>query len=149
MRTHNLGYPRIGSRRELKKACEKYRTGKITLEDLLQTGKQIRQENRKLQKDAGIDLIPINDFSYTTIGSFPQTKAVREVRSNLKKSLITQKDYTDFIKTFTEEAVRIQEETGLDVLVHGEFERNDMVEYFGEQMSSLHLFYGILFGCIK
>jgi 5-methyltetrahydropteroyltriglutamate--homocysteine methyltransferase len=71
----------------------------------------------------------------TTIGSFPQTKEVREVRSKLKKGLITQKDYTDAIKTFTEEAIRIQEETGLDVLVHGEFERNDMVEYFGEQMN--------------
>jgi 5-methyltetrahydropteroyltriglutamate--homocysteine methyltransferase len=70
----------------------------------------------------------------TTVGSFPQTKEVREVRSKLKRGLITQKDYTDAIKTFTEEAIRIQEETGLDVLAHGEFERNDMVEYFGEQL---------------
>jgi 5-methyltetrahydropteroyltriglutamate--homocysteine methyltransferase len=64
MRTHNLGYPRIGSRRELKKACESYWAGKISIDELLQVGKQIRHENRKLQQDAGIDLIPVNDFSY-------------------------------------------------------------------------------------
>ncbi|MDR2383364.1 MAG: 5-methyltetrahydropteroyltriglutamate--homocysteine S-methyltransferase [Prevotellaceae bacterium] len=70
----------------------------------------------------------------TTIGSFPQTKEVREVRSKLKKGLISEKDYTESIKTFTKEAIEIQEEIGLDALVHGEFERNDMVEYFGEQL---------------
>jgi 5-methyltetrahydropteroyltriglutamate--homocysteine methyltransferase len=64
MRTHNLGYPRIGSRRELKKACEKYWAGEISLDELLQTGKQIRRENWELQQKAGIDLIPANDFSY-------------------------------------------------------------------------------------
>ena len=64
MRTHNLGYPRIGTRRELKKACEKYWAGDISLDELLQTGQQIRSVNWKLQKDAGIDLIPTNDFSY-------------------------------------------------------------------------------------
>ncbi|MDR1183136.1 MAG: 5-methyltetrahydropteroyltriglutamate--homocysteine S-methyltransferase [Bacteroidales bacterium] len=64
MRTHNLGYPRIGSQRELKKACENYWAGNISLDELLQTGKQIRQENWKLQQKAGIDLIPTNDFSY-------------------------------------------------------------------------------------
>ena len=63
MRTHNLGYPRIGSRRELKKACENYWAGKITLDELLLTGKQIRQGNWKIQQDAGIGLIPVNDFS--------------------------------------------------------------------------------------
>ena len=71
----------------------------------------------------------------TTIGSFPQTKEVREVRSKFKKGLISEKDYINEIRAFTQDAVRIQEEIGLDVLVHGEFERNDMVEYFGEQLS--------------
>jgi 5-methyltetrahydropteroyltriglutamate--homocysteine methyltransferase len=71
----------------------------------------------------------------TTIGSFPQTKEVREVRSKFKKGLISEKDYINEIRAFTQNAVRIQEEIGLDVLVHGEFERNDMVEYFGEQLS--------------
>ncbi|MDR3118464.1 MAG: 5-methyltetrahydropteroyltriglutamate--homocysteine S-methyltransferase [Mediterranea sp.] len=64
MRTHNLGYPRMGSRRELKKACEKYWAGKMSLDELLQAGKQIRRENWELQQKAGIDLIPVNDFSY-------------------------------------------------------------------------------------
>jgi 5-methyltetrahydropteroyltriglutamate--homocysteine methyltransferase len=64
MKTNNLGYPRIGSNRELKKACESYWAGKITAEELLNTGKQIRIENWKLQAEAGIDLIPSNDFSF-------------------------------------------------------------------------------------
>jgi 5-methyltetrahydropteroyltriglutamate--homocysteine methyltransferase len=64
MQTHNLGYPRIGSQRELKKASEQYWSGKLPAQQLLQTGKTIRQENWQLQKDAGIDLIPCNDFSF-------------------------------------------------------------------------------------
>ncbi|MCH5597388.1 5-methyltetrahydropteroyltriglutamate--homocysteine S-methyltransferase [Niabella ginsengisoli] len=64
MRTQNLGYPRIGSQRELKKACEQYWSGKIPVQQLLQTGKTIRNQNWQLQKEAGIDLIPCNDFSY-------------------------------------------------------------------------------------
>jgi 5-methyltetrahydropteroyltriglutamate--homocysteine methyltransferase len=64
MLTQNLGYPRIGSHRELKKSCENYWAGKTTYKDLLTAGKQIRQENWQMQKDAGIDLIPSNDFSY-------------------------------------------------------------------------------------
>ncbi|MDR7128653.1 5-methyltetrahydropteroyltriglutamate--homocysteine methyltransferase [Algoriphagus sp. 4150] len=64
MQTHNLGYPRIGSHRELKKACEQYWSGKITLSDLLTAGESIRKGNWKLQKDAGIELVPSNDFSF-------------------------------------------------------------------------------------
>ena len=64
MIAHNLGYPRIGSHRELKKACELYWSGKTTHRNLIQTGKNIRQENWLLQKQAGIDLIPCNDFSF-------------------------------------------------------------------------------------
>lgn len=63
MQTHNLGYPRIGAHRELKKACENYWSGKISQADLLDTARQIRSENWKLQKESGIDLIPVNDFS--------------------------------------------------------------------------------------
>lgn len=74
-------------------------------------------------------------FPTTTIGSFPQTKDVRQVRAQLKKGEITDAQYWDFIKKETEACIRSQEEIGLDVLVHGEFERNDMVEYFGENMS--------------
>ncbi|PZX59918.1 methionine synthase (B12-independent) [Algoriphagus ratkowskyi] len=64
MQTHNLGYPRIGSHRELKKVCEQYWSGRITLSELVTAGANIRKENWKLQKTAGIDLIPSNDFSF-------------------------------------------------------------------------------------
>ncbi len=64
MLTHNLGYPRIGSHRELKTACEQYWAGKISLKDLLEAGKILRQRNWLLQKAAGIDLVPCNDFSF-------------------------------------------------------------------------------------
>lgn len=64
MLTNNLGYPRIGSNRELKKASEQYWSGKIAQKNLLQVGKNLRQENWQLQKKAGIDLIPSNDFSF-------------------------------------------------------------------------------------
>lgn len=73
-------------------------------------------------------------FPTTTIGSFPQTKEVRSWRAKLKKGEITNEEYDAFIKKEIEESVRWQEELGIDVLVHGEFERNDMVEYFGEQL---------------
>jgi 5-methyltetrahydropteroyltriglutamate--homocysteine methyltransferase len=80
MQTHILGYPRIGSNRELKKACEQYWTGKIDVNDLLEVGKTITQNNWKLQQEVGIDLIPCNDFSYydqvldmtLTVGAIPE-----------------------------------------------------------------------------
>jgi 5-methyltetrahydropteroyltriglutamate--homocysteine methyltransferase len=74
-------------------------------------------------------------FPTTTIGSFPQTKEVRAKRAAFRKGEINQAQYDDFLKTETECTIRLQETLGLDVLVHGEFERTDMVEYFGEQLS--------------
>ena len=73
-------------------------------------------------------------YPTTTIGSFPQTKEVREARAAYKKGLLDAAGYDAFLEKETENTIRIQEEIGLDVLVHGEFERNDMVEYFGEQL---------------
>ena len=70
----------------------------------------------------------------TTIGSFPQTSEIRALRQNLKKGLISQEKYNEGIKEYIRDCIRFQEEAGLDVLVHGEPERNDMVEYFGEQL---------------
>jgi 5-methyltetrahydropteroyltriglutamate--homocysteine methyltransferase len=64
MLTQNLGYPRIGSQRELKKICENYWADKTGYKNVLQVGKNIRHENWKLQKEAGIDVIPSNDFSF-------------------------------------------------------------------------------------
>lgn len=73
-------------------------------------------------------------FPTTSIGSFPQTDEVRSWRAKWKKGELTAEQYDKLIKTETEKAVRWQEQIGIDVLVHGEFERNDMVEYFGEQL---------------
>ena len=64
IRTHNLGYPRIGEHRELKKATEAYWQGKISREDLEDTGRKLRRQNWLKQQAAGIDLIPCNDFSF-------------------------------------------------------------------------------------
>jgi 5-methyltetrahydropteroyltriglutamate--homocysteine methyltransferase len=73
-------------------------------------------------------------FPTTTIGSFPQTDDIRQLRNKLKKGEINDAEYEKLIKAEIEKAVSWQEKIGLDVLVHGEFERNDMVEYFGEQL---------------
>lgn len=81
------------------------------------------------QKELHLPLFPT-----TTIGSFPQTTEVRSWRAKFKKGELNQHQYEDLLKSETEKAIRWQEEIGIDVLVHGEFERNDMVEYFGEQL---------------
>ena len=70
----------------------------------------------------------------TTIGSFPQTQEVRKQRAAHRKGHITDAQYDTFLRAATNECIRTQEEIGLDVLVHGEFERNDMVEYFAEYL---------------
>jgi len=74
-------------------------------------------------------------YPTTTIGSFPQTPEVRKARVDYGKKLINGAAYQGFLREETARAVRWQEEVGLDMLVHGEFERNDMVQYFGEQLS--------------
>lgn len=74
-------------------------------------------------------------FPTTTIGSFPQTKEVRANRAAFKKGTISREQYVEFNQKKITECIKLQEELGLDVLVHGEFERNDMVEYFGSQLN--------------
>ena len=86
---------------------------------------------RKIKQQEALNL-PL--FPTTTIGSFPQTAEVRSWRAKHKKGMLTQQQYDDLIAAETEKAIRWQEEAGIDVLVHGEFERNDMVEYFSEQL---------------
>jgi len=88
-------------------------------------------ETRKKLQAKTLGLPP---FPTTTIGSFPQTGAVRRARAAHRSGKLSDADYEKFLRNETATAVRIQEELGLDVLVHGEFERNDMVEYFGEQL---------------
>jgi 5-methyltetrahydropteroyltriglutamate--homocysteine methyltransferase len=73
-------------------------------------------------------------FPTTTIGSFPQTAEVRAARKKLHEGKLTASEYDAFIADQISRTLKLQEELGLDVLVHGEFERNDMVEYFGEQL---------------
>ncbi len=85
-------------------------------------------EREKVQKERF--KLPL--FPTTTIGSFPQTADVKGARKDLRTGNITNDEYETFMKKKIAECVALQEEIGLDVLVHGEFERNDMVEYFGE-----------------
>jgi len=73
-------------------------------------------------------------FPTTTIGSFPQTDEIRKARAAYKNGELTDAVYEQFLKTCIAADIKYQEEVGLDVLVHGEAERNDMVEYFGEQL---------------
>ncbi len=80
------------------------------------------------------DKLKLPLFPTTTIGSFPQTKEVRQKRLQNKRGELSDQDYDTYLKAETEKCVRIQEDLDIDMLVHGEFERNDMVEYFGEQL---------------
>ncbi len=89
------------------------------------------EEREKIQKkEFSLPLFPT-----TTIGSFPQTSDVKANRTAFRKGNITESEYIEFNRKKIAECVKLQEEIGLDVLVHGEFERNDMVEYFGEQLN--------------
>ena len=88
-------------------------------------------EREKIQKE----ILNLPLFPTTTIGSFPQTSDVRKNRQEFKKGLKSKEEYVEFNKQKIAECIKLQEEIGLDVLVHGEFERNDMVEYFGEHLN--------------
>ncbi|OUD37428.1 5-methyltetrahydropteroyltriglutamate--homocysteine S-methyltransferase [Flavobacterium sp. FPG59] len=97
-------------------------------------GDDQRQNPFSVRREKQIDVLNLPLFPTTTIGSFPQTTEVRSWRAKFKKGEFNQQQYDDLLQKETEETIRFQEETGIDVLVHGEFERNDMVEYFGEQL---------------
>ena len=88
------------------------------------------EERAKIQKN--IFNLPL--YPTTTIGSFPQTKDVRQARAKNRKGELSNQDYEKFLEDKTIETIRQQEDLGIDVIVHGEFERNDMVEYFGENL---------------
>ena len=81
------------------------------------------------------EILNLPPLPTTTIGSFPQTAEVRKARAAYGKGELDGAGYNQFLREETERAVRWQEEIGIDVLVHGEFERNDMVQYFGEQLA--------------
>ncbi|XPV68105.1 MAG: 5-methyltetrahydropteroyltriglutamate--homocysteine S-methyltransferase [Halarcobacter sp.] len=87
-------------------------------------------ERIKIQKE----LLQYEDLATTTIGSFPQTLEVRKSRRDYKNKEISYESYEKDMKNYIDDCIAFQEECGLEVLVHGEPERNDMVEYFGEQL---------------
>lgn len=96
-------------------------------------GNYSRKSEFKIRKEVQKCLdIPL--FPTTTIGSFPQDVEIRKNRSDFKKGLKTEEEYNNFCKNIIADCIKRQEEIGLDVLVHGECERNDMVEYFGENL---------------
>lgn len=99
--------------------------------DSVRTSRQSAFKERKKAQDARLNL---PDLPTTTIGSFPQSQEVRKYRADWKNSRITDAAYKYFLKNEIARWIKIQEDIGLDVLVHGEFERNDMVEFFGEKL---------------
>ncbi|WP_306523855.1 5-methyltetrahydropteroyltriglutamate--homocysteine S-methyltransferase [Rheinheimera sp.] len=108
---------------QVQQACAKAKTEKS--DRSLPFASRINIQQLKLQ----LPLLPT-----TTIGSFPQTPDIRKLRVDLKAGRINEQQYQQHIQQQIAKAVQLQEELGLDVLVHGEAERNDMVEYFGEQL---------------
>jgi len=104
------------------------RVAAITAQD---SQRQSPFTQRIAKQRAGLDL-PL--FPTTTIGSFPQTASIRLARQSFKQGKLSEAEYTEAMYSEIRHAVQIQEQLGLDVLVHGEAERNDMVEYFAEQL---------------
>ncbi|MBB2954864.1 5-methyltetrahydropteroyltriglutamate--homocysteine methyltransferase [Bifidobacterium commune] len=90
-----------------------------------------RPQRRELQCEA----LGLPELPTTTIGSFPQTTEIRATRAKARKGEIDEKTYDVFIAAQIDQVISCQEQIGLDVLVHGEFERNDMVEYFGQHLN--------------
>ena len=117
-----------GASPRIHKPAVQARVAAITAKD---SQRQSRFAQRIAQQRAGLDL-PL--FPTTTIGSFPQTTAIRLARQSFKQGKLSASEYTDAMHSEIRNAVQTQERLGLDVLVHGEAERNDMVEYFAEQL---------------
>lgn len=95
------------------------------------TRSMIYKERQLLQKEA----LKLPDFPTTTIGSFPQSEKVKRTRTAWRRKEISNREYENFVNNEITRWINIQEDIGLDVFVHGEFERTDMVEYFGEKLS--------------
>ena len=93
-----------------------------------------RSPERKTRQALQKKEFGLPEFPTTTIGSFPQTREVKANRSAFRKGEITEAEYKEFNKKQIADCVKFQEDIDIDVLVHGEFERNDMVEYFGEAL---------------
>ncbi|HVH67314.1 MAG TPA: 5-methyltetrahydropteroyltriglutamate--homocysteine S-methyltransferase [Gemmatimonadales bacterium] len=111
--------------RRIHNPAVKQRARGVTEHDMRRTSPHVERRKKQLR-------LPL--FPTTTIGSFPQTAEVRAARKKLHEGKLTSAEYDAFIAEQITRTLKLQEELGLDVLVHGEFERNDMVEYFGEQL---------------
>ena len=96
--------------------------------------KMLRRKNNYSLRKVIQSKLNLPQFPTTTIGSFPQTTQVRKYRLKFKKKEISKNVYENFLRKETKKTIKFQESIGMDVIVHGEFERNDMVEYFGEQL---------------
>ena len=107
-------------------AAVQRRAGSVTEKD------RVRRASFAVRRKSQLEL---PRYPTTTIGSFPQTSEVRATRRKLNDNQLSGDEYEQFIEAEIGKTIKLQEEIGLDVLVHGEFERNDMVEYFGEQLA--------------
>lgn len=94
----------------------------------------IREPKRSTREQIQKNALKLPLFPTTTIGSFPQTMEVKQNRKKYRQNEITKVEYEDNVKVFIKNCIALQEDLGLDVLVHGEYERNDMVEFFGENL---------------
>src|SRR6266699_134678 len=113
------------SSRRIHEPAVRQRAAGVSEKDMRRASPHAARRKRQLR-------LPL--FPTTTIGSFPQTAEVRAARKKLHDGTLPASDYEAFIADQITRTLKLQEELGLDVLVHGEFERNDMVEYFGEQL---------------
>ena len=121
----------IAARRDFEKNSDpavRERVSNVNPEDF--NRKSPFSQRREVQRQ----FLKLPPFPTTTIGSFPQTKEIRQYRARFSKGEITQEEYEKFLESEIKSVVEKQEALGLDVLVHGEPERNDMVQYFGEQL---------------
>ncbi|MCT2406526.1 5-methyltetrahydropteroyltriglutamate--homocysteine S-methyltransferase [Chryseobacterium antibioticum] len=137
----NADYPTLQQYAENKKATDTRKTSALIHNQNVKDRVDVTTEDDakrnspfSIRKEDQQKVLQLPLFPTTTIGSFPQTKEVRTWRAKFKKGELTTGQYDDLLKKETERTIRWQEEIGIDVLVHGEFERNDMVEYFGEQL---------------
>ena len=140
--------PERGPRRDLRRARGEPQGARRTGEESPRTrNPQVRERLAQVtdadasrespfstRREAQHERLGLPLFPTTTIGSFPQTAEIRTARMRLRKGEIDEGQYLDLMKGEIERVIRLQEDIGLDVLVHGEPERNDMVQYFAEQM---------------
>ncbi|QWV98795.1 5-methyltetrahydropteroyltriglutamate--homocysteine S-methyltransferase [Geomonas nitrogeniifigens] len=106
----------------------RHRAEQVT-EAMTRRGTPFAERSARQKRRFDLPLLPT-----TTIGSFPQSREVREARSKWRSGALDSEGYQDFLRAEIRRCIEKQEKLGLDVLVHGEFERTDMVEYFGEQL---------------